>query len=100
MDIDEAKRIEAKDKALTYTMSYDIQELKEEFNKIRSMNEIIDSESDFYLGVVVGIAINKYFQGLILQNAMITEKEKEFINSQLVSHLEDLKSQVQSLFNN
>ncbi len=100
MDIEEAKRIEAKDQALTYTMSYVIEDLKEKFNKIRDMNKIIDNESEFYLGVVIGVVMNKYYQSLILQNALITEKDREFINNQLVSQLEDLKSQVLSLFDN
>jgi hypothetical protein len=100
MDIDQGKSIVAKDQALTYTMSYVIEDLKQKFNEIRNMNEVIENESEFYLGVVVGAAISKYFQSLILQNAIITDREKEFINSQIVNQLEDLKSQIQSLFDN
>ncbi len=74
MDVDQAMSVQAKDQALTYTMSYVIEDLKQKFNKIRDMNEIIENESKFYLGVVVGAAISKYFQSLILQNALITER--------------------------
>lgn len=100
MDVDQAKSIQAKDQALTYTMSYVIEDLKQKFNKIRDMNEVIENESEFYLGVVVGTAMSKYFQSLVLQNALITEREKEFINSEIVNQLESLKSQIQSLFDN
>lgn len=97
MSLNEIKYKEAKDNAMMYTFSYDLLELKEQFHKTKSLNENVDNHIDFFLGIAVGFVLNKFYQGLVLQDINITSIEKDFINNQVMQHLSELKDQVRTI---